>query len=707
MSRSARSALLAVSVFGLGGAARGEDLPVCKAGEPPFDTWLTARHQPTGIQASSADKFLTPSATASDDCDGAVDLSLNQSGRFDDGIHAWIAAGRCKETVCGTAYSLEPFCAGVFATGECDLNNNIFVKDSTPLPRIASLLERHQCVGDTVGLPKQLALEGGTLCFNKFSNEGWLLHAEATPPYGRSRDALKAAWASEAEYQLWRKAVADAQMCVYGPVVGDTGHGLKAEVHPVNMYWWTRRKPDQDFASGGPYDLLLVQDASGRYGNEFGYVIRDPLPENRVWRGWSQAPLVGQFEIPIWVRDTDVVAGTCASESPDPAAQARKASEANRARQAQGLAPSVAPKPVFTVEPWKACEGAPAITERIEPPPLLPRCVSRGGPRLYVDVRAKNSSHEKFDVSADWVCRCETADCGGPGYLGYLRVDGRVGLDRDFWEGAIGLTVVDQRLVPAVDLIKCVGREAARSSRADSQAHTRGTVKASVRRILTRRDGSEQEDLKRLAPDATVDTLLSEVRWPRERPPVDEIRRPKEIELDVTTRFEGLDEETAKKAKVARTWTVEIAPLPATAGGWTKVIDARRSEKITVRLPRPDRPYKIRATVDLVPNTPLVKKPERLEQVLWTDRLALKPTEMERWIEQMSHICDEPVRARSGEAAPRGAREGQLPFAVRNLLSETGRRGEVTMTTLAVLAHLENNRCPAADRPEEQKTMMR
>jgi len=713
-------ACIAVLVLCMGRAGAGQDLPVaaqgmpvCEEGKEPYLSWKIARDRVAGMTASSVDRFLIPTATASDDCDGAVDLSLNQSGRFDDGIHAWIAAARCKEVVCGKAHSLEPFCGGVFATGECDLNNNIFVADDAgpQAARVASLLERHQCLGDTVGLRPDLALEGGTLCFNKPPSRGWLLHAEATAPYGRARDALKAAWASQAEYRVWRSSVADQEMCVYGPIVGDTGHALKAEVHPVNMYWWTRRRPDGHFAFGGPYDLLLVQDASGRYGNEFGYVIRDPFPENRVWRAWSQAPLVGQFEIPVWVRDEDVLPGTCDSEARDPAPQSRQARQARQMREARGLPPTPGPSPVptFRIQPWRACRDAPTITDEINPPPP-PQCVSRRAPRLHVEVAAKNTAYEKFDVSADWACRCLPPLCPGPSHLGYLRVDGRVGLDRDFWEGAIGLTVVDTRLTPAVSLPACVEEAASRLSRAEAASpDVRGTIEARVRRILIKRNGREQEDLQPFPPASTLATLLAEVKWPTtlSPPPVEEIRRPKEVKLEVATRTVGLDEGAFQRLDIAKTWKVEVAPLPAAPEVWMTVVEGKRDDQVKVRTPS-DRPHKIRATVDLTPNDSRVSKPASITQVLWTDRLALKASETVGWVETMSHICDTPLRSRAPEArGPSEATVKRLPAAVRNLLSEAGRRGEVTMTTLAILADLVNNECPAPVRPEERKMMLR
>src|SRR6185295_4633314 len=85
--------MMAVPVLLAGRPAFADDLPKCDPAQAPYKDWLRARRLMTGFTARSADKYLMATATAADDCDGTVDLSLNQSGRFDDGIHAWIAAG--------------------------------------------------------------------------------------------------------------------------------------------------------------------------------------------------------------------------------------------------------------------------------------------------------------------------------------------------------------------------------------------------------------------------------------------------------------------------------------------------------------------------------------------------------------------------------------------------------------------------------------
>jgi hypothetical protein len=326
-------------------------------------------------------------------------------------------------------------------------------------------------------------------------------------------------------------------------------------------------------------------------------------------------------------------------------------------------------------------------------------------------VAARNTAYEKFDVSAEWVCQCEDASCGGPGYLGYLRVDGRVGLDRDFWEGALGLTVVDNRLTPAVATPACVGKALADSSRREAAAAEQApAIDARVRRILSKRNGREQEDLLLLPPAPTLDTLLAEIQWPSSLPPppVEEIRRPKEVKLDIALRVVGLDEKAVTRLDVARTWKVEVAPLPRSPEAWTTVLQGKRQKQVTVPLPQTNRPYRIRATVDLAPQDARLPKPGTITHELWTDRLALRASEMEGWLVRMSHICDAPVRNRSArEKRPTESSPRQLPAAVRNLLSEAGRRGEVTLTTLAILADLEQKSCPSPDRPQEQKMMMR
>jgi hypothetical protein len=340
------------------------------------------------------------------------------------------------------------------------------------------------------------------------------------------------------------------------------------------------------------------------------------------------------------------------------------------------------------------------------------QCVSKASPQLYVELAARNTGSEKFDVSADWACRCEPPLCDEKSYLGYLRVDGRVGLDRDFWEGALGLTVVDNRLQPAVDLPRC-SSQAAASRVLRQNARTAGALAGRVRRILTKRNGKDAEKLAAPIPPtaALLKTLLDAVAWPESlrKPPVEEIRRPKEIELEVATRVTGLEEDAINHLEIAKAWKVEAEPL-ASGSVPTALVD-QTADKVKVRLPNTAGPWKIHATVDLKPNDPNLPAPPPLSQVLWSDRLALTGSEMAKWIDEMTtevvQVCDESVRSRAMGERERETARRRLPATVRNMLAETSRRREVTMTTLAILAYLKTSGCPEPGARSANKQLVR
>jgi hypothetical protein len=179
------------------------------------------------------------------------------------------------------------------------------------------------------------------------------------------------------------------------------------------------------------------------------------------------------------------------------------------------------------------------------------------------------------------------------------------------------------------------------------------------------------------------------------------------VKNDDPSRPRDFDEESLKRLGISRTWTIAVEPLPRSPGGGTTVVRGKRGDRIKVDLPRSDRPYRIDATVDLAPNDSRIDAAQ-IRQTLWTDRLKLDASRMEGWIEEMSHLCDAPVRSRAAEArAPSETPLQQLPTAMRNLLSEAGRRGEVTMTTLAMLADLKRRGCPAPTNVGRHKSLLR
>src|SRR5262249_27624286 len=222
--------------------------------------------------------------------------------------------------------------------------------------------------------------------------------------------------------------------------VADTGHGAKAEIHPTEVFWWNLNpaigKRDA-FAADGPFDLFVVQDASARYNKEHQYWVETEFPEERVWRPWAQAPVTASFEIPFW------------SDERPPCFSIRRF---------EPLLPGAKTPPPPDCRPRD--RGAPVAKKGPDPP-----AVTVDGP---LDRR------DKLEVKAEWICRCTGDSCndekkdkngeekkeekkaGDPkpptGYLGRLLITAKVGVDRDFEEGALALRVTDERqpLAPAV-----------------------------------------------------------------------------------------------------------------------------------------------------------------------------------------------------------------------------------------------------------------
>ncbi|HEY8151883.1 MAG TPA: hypothetical protein VIK51_23450 [Vicinamibacteria bacterium] len=671
-----------------------QDIPACStpAGKTALDKWLQARGRPTSVTASSDHRFMVPSATATDDCDGPVDLSNAQDGHFNDGIHSWLMAGRCKEAVCGTALSNEPNCGFWLLTGECDFNNNIVLPNlpnGDPREHAGQLLAGQACAEDL--------LQGGGDIFGKYVQEGrpecfekpgpaWKIHAEVSPPHGPIRDALKPIWRDDPGYHLWQSSLSGGEMCVYGPLVGDTGHGLKAEIHPVQMYWWTRAAPLGTYDGAGPYDLVFIQDASARYGNEFGYVIRDELPQVRAWAPWSQAPLHGQFDIPVWVPEQAVEVGSCGEDRP------------------AGAPPL--PAPAFSVEPWLPCKGTKAFTPSQRP---APECVSTSAPRVYIANGAKSGAPEKFELKLDWACRCDAGTCDGKGgLLAYIRVSGTVGVDRDFGEGAIGLTLLDPRGAPAAppDCAQTTSAAALRAAAPVARELTvmpapgmgDRTVSGQIQRLMEKKSGTQVEETQAVGlVQQPLEPYLTMLKWPNSlpTPPAEGILRPKEITLEMTPELRGYTDKQEESAKVTVTWSQVLscdALKVQTDEQCDPIVTNKTGRRLKVTLPSNTRPLELRVRANVSATVDGETKSGLVDQKLWADRIALKRgAETQAWIRALN----ERIKGTDG-GRPLCARP-QLAQAVARLTGGTERRGEIALTTLALLAEIANSGCQAQE----------
>jgi hypothetical protein len=81
---------------------------------------------------------------------------------------------------------------------------------------------------------------------------------------------------------------------VYGPLVVDSGHGNRPEIHPSELIWWRDRYPQGDM-----YYLMLLQDDSNRFDRNSHFDLTVPGAEEvpASWRPWSAPPRTGEFKI--------------------------------------------------------------------------------------------------------------------------------------------------------------------------------------------------------------------------------------------------------------------------------------------------------------------------------------------------------------------------------------------------------------------------
>src|SRR5262249_60615678 len=82
------------------------EIPVCTT--ELYKKWADDRANTLGVRLTDTSPYVLPSARAGDSCDGPVDFSADQDGRARDGIHGWVAASRCRETLCWEPRDFEP-----------------------------------------------------------------------------------------------------------------------------------------------------------------------------------------------------------------------------------------------------------------------------------------------------------------------------------------------------------------------------------------------------------------------------------------------------------------------------------------------------------------------------------------------------------------------------------------------------------------------
>ena len=83
-------------------------------------------------------------------------------------------------------------------------------------------------------------------------------------------------------------SLVNKDICLYGPWVRECVHQHRPEIHPSELVWW-RDNSDNSF------NLMVVQDASNRFGFQSRYVGSHAAP----WKPWAENPISAIFIIPF------------------------------------------------------------------------------------------------------------------------------------------------------------------------------------------------------------------------------------------------------------------------------------------------------------------------------------------------------------------------------------------------------------------------
>jgi hypothetical protein len=691
MRRVAERSLLLVAVLSALGspAAAADGVAECTADQ--LTSWKRMRSHTLGVRAADDHPLLDPSLVPSPDrtpleaCPSVVDFSLEQDGRANDGVHSWVFASACKVAVCGQLRSFEPYWHLSWLTGEFDLNNNIAIArpgPSDPLPGEfhPEMLDRHLCFPEESRGEASIAREEPRLCFPQTDE----LHVEMTPPPSL-RPLLRHLWLQEERWgwARWRASLEDETLCVYGPFVGDTAHGAKAEIHPAQLLWWSERPdaPDREaFGPGGPLALFLVQDASGRYSDEHHFVLGRRPPAGSQWKPWAGGPVTGTFAVPF--------------------------------RLGEGEGPVR-----FSLAPYER-DGVRVTAPRLRPcpedAPQLEVTVSDGAgtpARSEVVARLCNQTQatgaDEISLEGSVLCRhAENAlGAGEPsGYLGVLTIRARTGSDREWGEGHLGLMLTDSRSPRRSE--PSAGPVAAEHGRESGPAITpmvtwRATPGAPwVRAEL----GDDPQRLARAT--RAIGAMFEAAGWEGDALPFVSLWHLARIDLEVDAAVRGVPEEKRKSRRVRADFpekSIQARPLVAGDEGGSVPLRVGGPARATLDLAelarrhgsftpwQLDVPIRVSASYEAAAGGTVTPDPAPIGSWrLWTHGLGARPESL--WHDAARALC-----TRLAPKAPSGARA--IPADdLRILVGNATRDGIVSLTELHFMALEIRRVCGAAER---------
>lgn len=180
----------------------------------------------------------------------------------------WVPQGVGKQTLCGT---LADF--GFYDGGGDEADWNSYIYPSQPFRFILDDVARRY--GVTSEWHRRTVLIGDQ------ASKQLIVEGEITPDEGFYENP----WFNKSTAS---SALEGDELCTYGPWVSDTGHDMRPEIHPSELYWWRTESSAR---------LLTLQDDSNRFDRPGDYDL--PSFDVPGWRPWSKWPRTGEFSVAV------------------------------------------------------------------------------------------------------------------------------------------------------------------------------------------------------------------------------------------------------------------------------------------------------------------------------------------------------------------------------------------------------------------------
>jgi hypothetical protein len=180
----------------------------------------------------------------------------------------WFPQGVGKQTLCGT---LADF--GFYDGGGDEADWNSYIYPSQPFRFILDDVARRYGVTDE--------WHRRTVLIGDQASKELVVEGEITPDEGFYENS----WFNKSSAS---SALEGHELCTYGPWVSDSGHDMRPEIHPSELYWWRTESSAR---------LLTLQDDSNRFDRRGDFDL--PSFDVPGWRPWSKFPRTGEFSVAV------------------------------------------------------------------------------------------------------------------------------------------------------------------------------------------------------------------------------------------------------------------------------------------------------------------------------------------------------------------------------------------------------------------------